>query len=98
MVGSLFIEDGAASAGWTIYPPLSALPEAMPGSKLGMTLWLVSMALFVVSSLLGGLNYIVSVINMRTKGITKTRFQLTLLIDLEYYLYSRFLETQTGLT
>jgi cytochrome c oxidase subunit 1 len=47
MLGSLFIEDGPASGGWTIYPPLSALPEAMPGSKLGMTLWLISMALFM---------------------------------------------------
>ncbi len=78
MVGSIFIEDGAASAGWTVYPPLSALPEAIPGSKLGMTLWLVSMALFVVSSLLGGLNYIVTVVNLRTKGMTMTRLPLTI--------------------
>jgi cytochrome c oxidase subunit 1 len=78
MLVSLFIKDGAASAGWTIYPPLSALPEAIPGSKLGMTLWLVSMTLFVVSSLLGGLNYIVTVINLRTKGMKMTRLPLTI--------------------
>ena len=66
MVVSLFVEAGPASAGWTIYPPLSALPQAMPGSGLGMTLWLVSMSIFIVSSLLGGLNYIVTVINLRT--------------------------------
>ncbi len=78
MLVSLFIKDGAASSGWTIYPPLSALPEAIPGSKLGMTLWLVSMTLFVVSSLLGGLNYIVTVINLRTKGMKMTRLPLTI--------------------
>lgn len=78
MLGSLFIEDGAASGGWTIYPPLSALPEAIPGSKLGMTLWLVSMALFIVSALLGGLNYIITVINLRTKGMKMTRMPLTI--------------------
>ena len=61
MIASLFVETGPASGGWTVYPPLSALPQAMPGSGLGMTLWLVSMALFIVSSLLGGLNYIVTV-------------------------------------
>jgi cytochrome c oxidase subunit 1 len=37
-----------ASAGWTIYPPLSALPQAISGSGLGMTLWLVSMAIFII--------------------------------------------------
>jgi cytochrome c oxidase subunit 1 len=42
MIASLYVESGPASAGWTIYPPLSALPQAMPGSGTGMTLWLVS--------------------------------------------------------
>lgn len=78
MILSLFVEGGAASAGWTIYPPLSALPEAIPGSGLGMTLWLVSMAIFVASSLLGSLNYIVTVINLRTKGMSMTRLPLTI--------------------
>lgn len=78
MTISLFIETGPASAGWTVYPPLSALPEAIPGSGLGMTLWLVSMSLFIVSSLLGGLNYIVTVINLRTKGMSMTRLPLSI--------------------
>ncbi|HWY98581.1 MAG TPA: cbb3-type cytochrome c oxidase subunit I [Bacteroidia bacterium] len=75
---SLFVETGPASAGWTIYPPLSALPQAIPGSGAGMTLWLTSIALFVVSSLLGGLNYIVTVINLRTIGMKMTRLPLTI--------------------
>ncbi len=78
MFGSIFIETGPASGGWTIYPPLSALPEAMPGSGLGMTLWLLSMTLFVVSSLLGGLNYVVTIINLRTKGMSMLRLPLSI--------------------
>lgn len=78
MLISLFVETGAASSGWTIYPPLSALPMAQSGSGLGMTLWLVSMAIFIASSLLGSLNYIVTVINLRTKGMSMTRLPLTI--------------------
>jgi cytochrome c oxidase subunit 1 len=78
MVFSLFVEGGAASGGWTVYPPLSALPQAMPGSGMGMTLWLISMTLFVVSSLLGSLNYIVTIINLRTKGMSMLRLPLTI--------------------
>lgn len=78
MVCSLFAESGPANAGWTIYPPLSALPQAIGGSGTGMTLWLVSMAIFIASSLLGSLNYIVTVINLRTKGMSMTRLPLTI--------------------
>ncbi len=78
MTYSLFIETGPAGPGWTIYPPLSALPKAMPGSGLGMTLWLVSMSLFVASSLMGGINYISTVLNMRTKGMSMTKMPLTI--------------------
>lgn len=78
MLAAFFIETGPASGGWTVYPPLSALPQAMDGSKLGMTFWLVSMSLFIVSSLLGGLNYIVTVLNLRTKGMSMTRLPLTI--------------------
>ena len=78
MLISLGVETGPASAGWTIYPPLSALPQAIPGSGLGMTLWLVSMTLFIVSSLLGGLNYVVTILNLRTKGLSMTRLPLTM--------------------
>jgi cytochrome c oxidase subunit 1 len=75
---SIFVHTGMASAGWTIYPPLSALPQAMSGSGLGMTLWLVSMAIFIASSLMGSLNYIVTVLNLRTKGMKMTRLPLTI--------------------
>lgn len=78
MMSSLFIQTGPASGGWTIYPPLSALGQASDGSKLGMDLWLVSMAMFIVSSLLGGLNYISTILNMRTKGMSMTRMPLTI--------------------
>ncbi len=78
MVSSLFVESGPANAGWTIYPPLSALPQAISGSGAGMTLWLVSMAIFIAASLMGSLNYIVTVINLRTKGMTMTRMPLTI--------------------
>jgi cytochrome c oxidase subunit 1 len=78
MLISLGVEGGAAASGWTIYPPLSALPEAIPGSGLGMTLWLIAMALFITSSLIGSLNYIVTILNLRTKGMTFTRLPLTI--------------------
>ncbi|WP_034919411.1 cbb3-type cytochrome c oxidase subunit I [Gillisia sp. CAL575] len=78
MLSSLFVEAGPASAGWTIYPPLSALPQAIGGSGMGMTLWLTAMAIFIASSLMGSLNYIVTVINLRTKGMSMTRLPLTI--------------------
>jgi cytochrome c oxidase subunit 1 len=77
MLSSLFVESGPAAGGWTIYPPLSALPQAIPGSGMGMTLWLISMAFFIAQSLIGSLNYIVTVINLRTKGMSMTRLPLT---------------------
>jgi len=77
MLSSLFVESGPASAGWTIYPPLSAVEQAIPGSGTGMTLWLISMALFIAQSLMGSLNYIVTVINLRTEGMSMTRLPLT---------------------
>ncbi|MFZ9028591.1 MAG: cytochrome c oxidase subunit I [Crocinitomicaceae bacterium] len=77
MLVSLFVESGPAMAGWTIYPPLSALPQAVSGSGMGMTLWLFSMAIFIASSLIGSLNYIVTVLNLRTKGMSMTRLPLT---------------------
>ena len=78
MVISIFVHSGMASAGWTIYPPLSALPQAMAGSGLGMDLWLISMAIFIAASLLGSLNYIVTILNLRTKGMKMTRLPLTI--------------------
>lgn len=75
---SFFLETGPASGGWVIYPPLSALPQAISGSGMGMTLWLVAMALFIVSSLLGGINYITTVINLRTRGLSFSKLPLTI--------------------
>jgi cytochrome c oxidase subunit 1 len=78
MMSSLFVSTGPASGGWTGYPPLSALGQANPGSRIGMDLWITSLALFVVSTLLGGLNYVSTILNMRTKGMTMTRLPLTI--------------------
>ena len=78
MAASLFIATGPAAGGWTVYPPLSALGQASDGSKMGMDLWIVSMALFVISALLGGLNYISTILNLRTKGMSMTRMPLTI--------------------
>jgi cytochrome c oxidase subunit 1 len=78
MFASLFLQTGPSQGGWTAYPPLSALRDASDGSKTGMDLWLISMALFVVSQLLAGLNYVSTILNMRTKGMSMTRMPLTI--------------------
>ena len=78
MFYSLFLSTGPFAGGWTAYPPLSALPQASTGSGAGMTLWLVSLTLFVVSALLGGINYITTILNLRTKGMTMFRMPLTM--------------------
>ncbi len=75
---SLFLSTGPFSGGWVAYPPLSALPEASSGSGAGMTLWLISLVFFVVSVLLGGINYITTVLNLRTKGMNMWRLPLTI--------------------
>ena len=77
MFYSLFLNTGPFSGGWTAYPPLSALPQASIGSGAGMTLWTVSLVLFVVSVLLGGMNYITTILNLRTKGMSMWRMPLT---------------------
>ena len=77
LTASFFVESGPASAGWTVYPPLSAVPRAISGSGMGMTLWLISVILFVISSLMGSLNYISTVLNLRTKGMDLWRMPLT---------------------
>jgi cytochrome c oxidase subunit 1 len=76
MFFSLFLSTGPFAGGWTAYPPLSILPEASSGSGAGMTLWTISLVLFVVSVLLGGINYITTVLNLRTKGMTMWRLPL----------------------
>ncbi|MGD8329459.1 MAG: cbb3-type cytochrome c oxidase subunit I [Acidobacteriota bacterium] len=77
MILSFFVEGGAAAAGWTAYPPLSALPQAVPGSQLGQSVWLLSMALFIVSFTMTGLNVIVTVFCCRAPGMSMMRMPLT---------------------
>ncbi len=77
MVGSFFAQGGAAASGWTAYPPLSAVPEAVPGSGMGQTLWILAMALFIVSFTMSGLNVIATVLSLRAPGMSMTRMPLT---------------------
>ena len=64
--------------GWTGYAPLSALGErAGPGQGMGVILWITSIALFCVASLLGALNFITTMLNMRAKGLSLMRLPLT---------------------
>jgi cytochrome c oxidase subunit 1 len=75
---SFFVPGGPAGNGWTAYPPLSALPQAAPGSGLGQTLWIAAVALLCVSALLGSLNFITTIINLRTRGMSMNRLPLTI--------------------
>ncbi|HLL73989.1 MAG TPA: cbb3-type cytochrome c oxidase subunit I [Pyrinomonadaceae bacterium] len=63
--------------GWTGYPPLSAIPAAGPGQGAGATLWAASIAIFCVASLLGALNFITTLLNMRCRGMSLMRMPLT---------------------
>ncbi len=77
MLASLFVEGGASGAGWTVYAPLSALPE-YSGVSLGQQLWILSIIFFAASSLLGSIYYITTVINMRAPGMTLFRMPLSI--------------------
>jgi cytochrome c oxidase subunit 1 len=74
---ALFVTSGAPLGGWTAYAPLSAVPESGPGQGAGMTLWLTAIALFTASGLMGGLNYITTILTMRTRGLSMMRLPLT---------------------
>jgi len=74
---ALLVQGGAPLGGWTAYAPLSALPDAGPGQGTGMTLWITAIALFTASGLMGGLNYITTILTMRTKGLSMMRLPLT---------------------
>ncbi|MGE0453882.1 MAG: cbb3-type cytochrome c oxidase subunit I [Vicinamibacteria bacterium] len=78
ILSSFFVGAGAAAAGWTSYPPLSALPGAVPGSAWGQTLWIVGMVFFIASFTMGGLNFVTTILNLRTKGLSLMRMPLTL--------------------
>ena len=75
MIAGFFAPGGHAAAGWTSYPPLSAMPE-FSGVSLGQQLWLISLILLGFSSLMGSINYITTVINMRAPGMTWFRMPL----------------------
>src|SRR6266705_3433149 len=75
--GALFVTGGAPLGGWTSYAPLSAVPAYGPGQDLGVTMWITAIALFAVSGLMGGLNYVTTILTMRTKGMSMMRLPLT---------------------
>jgi cytochrome c oxidase subunit 1 len=77
MLVSFLVEGGAAAAGWTAYPPLSAVASAMPGSGLGQSVWLLSMALFIASFTMSGLNIVATVFTLRAPGMSMWRLPLT---------------------
>src|SRR5262245_36933480 len=78
MLGAFFVEAGAPIGGWTAYAPLSALGEAAgPGQGMGMNLWVISLFLFCVASLMGALNFIVTTLDLRTRGMSLMRMPLT---------------------
>ena len=78
ILSSFFVGAGAAAAGWTSYPPLSALRGAVPGSQWGQTLWIVGMVFFIASFTMGGLNFLTTILNLRTKGLSMGRMSLTM--------------------
>jgi cytochrome c oxidase subunit 1 len=75
---SFFVGAGAAAGGWTSYPPLSALRGAIPGSDMGQTFWIIGMVFFIASFTMGGLNFVTTILNLRTKGLTLLRMPLTM--------------------
>lgn len=77
MLASFWVEGGPAASAWWAYPPLSAVKEAIPGSGLGQTLWLLGMAFFIASFTMGGLNFVTTVLNLRTKGMSMFRLPMT---------------------
>ena len=78
LLAGFFVEGGAPLGGWTAYPPLSALGQiAGPGQGLGMDCWIVSIALFSATSLMAAINFITTVLDMRTSGMHLMRMPLT---------------------
>ena len=77
MIAAFFVQGGAPLHGWTGYPPLSALQSAGPGEGLGADLWITSIAIFCLASLMGALNFLTTTLDMRAKGMTMMRMPLT---------------------
>ena len=79
MIGGAFFAPGnGAAAGWTSYPPLSAVWESSPGSGPAQTLWLMGVTMVGISSMLGSVNYMTTIIQMRAPGMTMFRLPLTI--------------------
>ena len=77
LVASFFVPGGASGAGWTLSPP-QAIIEGTPGTEWGIVLMLVSLFLFIVGFTMGGLNYVITVLQARTRGMTLMRMPLTI--------------------
>jgi cytochrome c oxidase subunit I len=77
IIAAFFVTGGAPLHGWTGYPPLSAVPSAGPGEGLGADLWITSIAIFCLASLMGALNFLTTTLDMRAKGMTMMRMPLT---------------------
>jgi cytochrome c oxidase subunit I len=77
ILAAFFVSGGAPLHGWTGYPPLSAVQSAGPGEGLGADLWITSIAIFCVASLMGALNFITTTLDLRAKGMTMMRMPLT---------------------
>ena len=74
---SFFVPGGPTGSGWTLYPP-QAILEGTPGATWGIILMLVSLAFFIIGFTMGGLNYVVTVLQARTRGMTMMRLPLTI--------------------
>jgi len=76
LLASFFVPGGPTGAGWTLYPP-QAITAGTPGASAGIALMLISLSLFVIGFTMGGLNYIITVLQSRTRGMTLMRLPLT---------------------
>ena len=76
LIASFFVPGGPTGAGWTLYPP-QAITAGTPGSEWGIILMLVSLIIFIIAATMGGLNYVTTVLQARTHGMTMFRLPLT---------------------
>ena len=76
LMASFFVPGGATGAGWTLYPPQAIMPGT-PGTDLGILLMLASLAVFIIGFTMGGLNYLTTVLQLRTRGMSLMRMPLT---------------------
>ena len=76
LLASFFVPGGPTGSGWTLYPPQTILPGT-PGADWGILLMLISLGFFVIGFTMGGLNYVVTVLQARTRGMSLMRLPLT---------------------